>query len=241
MNLILLEPGELNDAGEARLSGRRAHHIREVLHAKAGRKLRAGILNGPLGSVEVVTVQDDEVALRFDSSGAIPPVPPVDLLLALPRPKVMKRLWAPLAQIGVGRIFLTNAEKVERYYFDSHVLDPAFYRPRLIEGLEQAMDTRVPEVAVHKQLKVLLEDELGDLCPDGRRLIADPGAKTRVGDAVGGDRILLAVGPEGGWTVYELDLFRAHGFTSVSAGLRVLRTDIACIALLTLVHDAGRA
>ncbi len=241
MNLILFEPGELSDTGKCRLSDRRARHILDILHATAGRKLRAGILNGPVGNVEVVSVQDAEVELRFEPSGDIPPVPPVDLLLALPRPKVMRRLWPSLAQIGVGRIILTNAAKVERFYFDSHVLDPVLYRALLVEGLEQAMDTRLPEVTIHRQLKVLLEDELDALIPAGRRMIADPRADSRIGDAIrrdGRDRVVLAVGPEGGWTLYELNLFKERGFISVAISPRILRADTACIALLSLLHDA---
>ena len=84
----------------------------------------------------------------------------VDLLLALPRPKVMRRLWAQIAAMGVGQIILTNAERVERNYFDTHVLTPECYRPLLVEGLQQARDTRLPRVSIHRQFKVLVEDEL---------------------------------------------------------------------------------
>ena len=56
----------------------------------------------------------------------------------------MRRLWAQIAALGVGRIILTNAEKVERNYFDTHILAPETYRPLLIEGLQQARDTRLP-------------------------------------------------------------------------------------------------
>src|SRR5688500_19330680 len=88
------------------------------------------------------------------------PRPPVDLLLALPRPKVMRRLWAQLAALGVGRILLTNAARVERNYFDTHVLTSDCYRPLLVEGLQQARDTRLPVVSIHRQLKILVEDHL---------------------------------------------------------------------------------
>src|SRR5262245_4347874 len=137
----------------------------------------------------------------------IPPRLLVDVLLALPRPKVLNRLWAQLAALGVGRIILTNALRVERHYFDTHVLAPESYRPRLIEGLSQARDTRLPLVSVHRQFRVLVEDQLDGLCPGGQRLVADPGAPERPADVVrASERIVLAVGPEGGWSAFERTL-----------------------------------
>ena len=53
-------------------------------------------------------------------------------------------------------------------------------------------------------------------------------------------RVALAVGPEGGWTDFERALLVAHGFTEVSLGTRVLRSDTACLALVALAHDALR-
>jgi RsmE family RNA methyltransferase len=156
----------------------------------------------------------------------------------------MRRLWAQLAALGVGQIILTNAERVERNYFDTHVLAPECYRPLLLEGLQQARDTWLPNVSVHRQFKVLVEDELDALFGSGLRLVADPVAANRAGVLVRErpeERILLAIGPEGGWNVFELKLLAAHGFQTVGMGPRTLRTDTACIALLALVHDSVKS
>jgi RsmE family RNA methyltransferase len=201
------------------------------------------VLDGPVGQGTVLTVGPASVALSCRFDAAVPPTPAVDLLLAIPRPKVLRRLWAQLAALGVGRIVLTNAARVERNYFDTHVLDEQIYRPLLIEGLQQARDTRVPIVSVHRQFRKLVEDELDALCPQRLRMVADPGDAPSPRDAAraaGDSRIVLAVGPEGGWNDFELELLHARGFERVSAGSRTLRTDTACIALLSLVHD-GRA
>ena len=241
MNLILVSSDEVGPRGEVTLTDRRADHIRTILKGREGQSLRVGMLDGPLGTGMIKTVGPDDVTLRCVFADPIPERPPVDLLLALPRPKVMQRLWASIASLGVGRIMLTNAQKVERCYFDTHVLKPEFYTERLKEGLEQAMDTRLPEVSIHRQLKVLIEENLGKKATDTLRLVSDPGSPRRVADAVRASshgRILLAVGPEGGWSAYEMDLLRKHGFTEVGIGPRTLRSDTACIALLALVHDA---
>ena len=243
MNLILLSLEEIGPRGVVTLADRRADHIREVLHGREGQSLRIGQLNGALGTGMIKTVGPDGVTLRCSFAEAMPERPRADLLLAMPRPKAMKRLWAPLASLGVGRIILSNAQKVERYYFDSHILDPAFYTEQLKEGLEQAMDTRLPQVTVHRQLKVLIEDELDALAPDTCRIMADPSGGVRVTEAlreIAHPRVLLAVGPEGGWSDYERELLKEHGFMTVGIGPRILRTDTACIALLAMVHDAMR-
>jgi 16S rRNA (uracil1498-N3)-methyltransferase len=239
VNLVLLEPGECAGDARVRLSGTRATHIRQVLKAGPGQTVRLGLVNGPLGIGTVVETADDAVTLSCAFEASPPPRPCVDVLLALPRPKVMRRLWAQLAALGVGQILLTNAERVERNYFDAHVLLPATYRPLLVEGLQQARDTHVPEVSIHRQFKVLVEDHLDARCPNGQRLLAQPGAATSIEDAIlpgCPERVLLAIGPEGGWNAFELRLLERHGFLSVSMGARTLRTDTACIALIARVY-----
>lgn len=242
MNLILLESTELDERGSVMLTDHRALHLLAVLKVQPGRDVRIGLLDGPIGTGRVTTLADEGVRLQC-TFGETPPRPPVDLLLAVPRPKVLRRIWAQIAALGVGRVFLTNAARVERNYFDTHLLDPRGYRPLLIEGLQQARDTRVPLVSVHRQFRVLVEDELGALADPALRLVADPGSTEPIERAiapVSDPRVLLAIGPEGGWNAFELDLLRAHGFHGVGLGPRTLRSDTACVALLALVHDALR-
>jgi RsmE family RNA methyltransferase len=111
----------------------------------------------------------------------------------------------------------------------------------LIEGLQQARDTRLPIVSVHRQFRVLVEDQLDQLSDASVRLVADPRGSASVTAAVGrqpASRVLLAIGPEGGWNEFELSLLEAHGFQAVTMGSRTLRSDTACISLLSIVHSA---
>jgi RsmE family RNA methyltransferase len=246
VNLILLEASEVSKTGDVHLHGPRAAHLVDVLHVAPGATVRVGVLDGPCGVGLVHAVADGAIDLRCSFDVGVPLQPRVDLLLALPRPKVMRRLWTQVTALGVGRIILTNAERVERNYFDTHVLAPECYKPLLVEGLQQARDTRLPKVTIHRQFRVLVEDELDGLFGGGLRLVADPLATRPTGATVrsvwGGrdERILLAVGPEGGWNDFEIALLEAHGFYRVGMGSRTLRTDTACVALLALVHDAIR-
>lgn len=241
MNLILLEPEEIGADGTAVLRGPRARHVREVLKAAPGHAIRIGVIDGPAGTA-TVAADGPEMRVQCDLDGGIPPVPRVDLLLAMPRPKVMNRLWPVLAALGVGRILVSNAWKTERCYFDSHVLEPAHIRAGLMTGLQQAQDTRLPRASVHRQFKKLVEDELDGLGPYAARLVAHPGGKAFPFDWLSKlpatSRVLLAVGPEGGWMPFELELLAAHGFLTVSWGPRTLRTDTACAVLLGCLQIA---
>lgn len=238
VNLILLEEHDRQDSSCVTLSDARAAHMLNVLRVAPGQTVRVGLLDGPFGMGTVQIVDDGRVSLRCVFETETPPRPRVDLLLALPRPKVMRRLWAQLAALGVGQIILTNAERVERHYFDTHVLTEACYRPLLIEGLQQARDTRLPLVSIHRRFKILVEDHLDDLFTSGVRLVADPSGTASIASALADcrERVLLAIGPEGGWNDFELRLLEAHGFRGVGLGPRTLRADTACTALLAIVH-----
>jgi RsmE family RNA methyltransferase len=238
MNLILLHPGEVDAHGRARVTDHRAGHIRDVLRAQPGDGLRVGLVDGPLGRATLERMDADgvELACAFDADP--PPRPPLDLLLALPRPKVMKRLWSQLAALGVGRILVTNAARVERNYFDTHVLDPSFYTQQLLEGLQQARDTRLPQVTIHRRFRPLVEDELDGLSDAALRLVAQPDLPDAA-PRPEAERVLLAVGPEGGWVPFELELLRQRGFRPFSLGSRTLRSDTACIAAIAVAQSCG--
>lgn len=239
MNLILLEARDRVGPEQVELTDARAAHLLTILKVTEGQPVRVGWLDGPSGVATVISAAEGRVTMRCVFETQTPDRPRVDLLLALPRPKVLRRLWAQLAALGVGQIILTNAERVERNYFDTNILAEAAYRPLLIEGLQQARDTRLPIVSIHRQFKVLVEDQLDTLFPAGLRLASDHRATRSAGAAAGehrGRRVLLAIGPEGGWNAFELALLEAHGFNDVGLGPRTLRVDTACTALLAIVH-----
>lgn len=241
MNLVLFEPHEVAHARDVTVADARGAHLLNVLRVAPGQAVRVGMLDGPFGTGMVTATDGDTVTLRCVFETDTPPRPRIDLLLALPRPKVMRRLWAQLAALGVGRVVLTNAERVERNYFDTHVLSEPVYRPLLIEGLQQARDTRLPLVSIHRQFKVLVEDHLDTLFAGGVRLVADPSASASIVAAVHrrqGERVVIAIGPEGGWNDFERRLLLDRGFDAVGMGPRTLRSDTACIALLSLAHSA---
>jgi RsmE family RNA methyltransferase len=241
VNLLLLNDEDLLPDGTALLRGRRAAHAREVLRSSAGDSLRVGRLGGQVGTGRVLAQSGDELRLAVTLEGPPPPRPGLDLLLALPRPKALKRVLLQAAQLGVDRLVLLNAARVEKSYFDSKVLAPAFIERLLLEGLEQAQDTVLPQVLIRERFRPFVEDELVGLLPLGSRFVAHPAPERSAGclDPAAGTRTTLAVGPEGGWVPFELELLEARGFQRLSAGPRTLRVEAAIPYLLGLLA-AGR-
>lgn len=228
MNVLLLEPDELRPDGTARLSDRRAAHVLEVLRAGRGDRIRAGVLGGRLGEAAILSAAPGEVVLRPALDRAPPPPAPVSLLLALPRPKILRRVLQATAAMGVKRLVLLGSYRVERSYFGSPHLAPDALRRELVLGLEQGVDTILPEVLVRRPFKPFVEDELERLFPERTRLLAHPAGAAPV-EALAAEerRAALAIGPEGGWTAYEAEELRRRGFHPFSLGPRVLRVDAA--------------
>jgi 16S rRNA (uracil1498-N3)-methyltransferase len=237
MNRILFEREELDADGCVVLRDGRARHMRSVLHVAVGDRLRVGVIDGPVGEAEVLGVDGGSISLSCHCHEA-QSAANLDLILALPRPKVLKRLLAPLASLGVRNLYLVNSEKVERNYFDTHVLDGAFMRERFLEGLMQAGATQMPAVRVVKRLRPFLEDELADRYTGWSRLLLHPRGGRQIGDIAFRDShgTVLALGPEGGWSDFELSLFETTcRFEQVRFGWRVLRSDVACLAVIGAV------
>lgn len=244
MNVVLVETHEIVGGSLVVLRDHRAVHLREVLGVDVGSTVRVGVIDGAMGVAEVVAIEDGVITITLRSLDEATSPSRLDVLLCLPRPKVLARLLSPIAQLGVQRLHLSGAWRVEKFYFDATILDPAEQRPLLLEGLAQAKDTRLPIVSVHKSFAWLVRTELGPATGDVLRLYADPGEARTIRRAIGEwphrttGRVLLAIGPEGGFTDRERRELDAASFVRVGLGSRVLRSDVATIALLTLVHDA---
>ena len=232
MNRILFEKGEIS-SGVATFGGVRAEHVLKVLHGEVGQILKTGEVDGPIGTGEITAIEDGLVTVRL-THDAEALAPWVDLILAPPRPRVMKRLLPQLASLGVGRIVLVGAKKVEKDFWGATLLKEEIYRPLLIDGLMQAGTTALPTISTVRNFRKWLRDDLDGEFSTSNRIVAHPyGADSRPDCAEKSGRLLLAVGPEGGWTDEELALLEEKGFARYSLGPRILRTDTAVVALLS--------
>jgi RsmE family RNA methyltransferase len=160
-----------------------------------------------------------------------PPKLPLTLVLALPRPKVLNRVLAAATSLGAARIYLVNAWKVEKSYWKSPRLAEANLLLQRILGLEQARDTRLPELHLRRLLRPFAEDELPGLLAGTTALLAHPGAAAVCPRAVAGP-VTLVIGPEGGFIPAEVDLLGRSGCLPVDLGPRILRVETALAAIV---------
>jgi len=246
VNRILFERDEIT-GGVAVFGGARAEHVIKVLHGEVGQILKTGEVDGPIGTGEITAVEDGRVTVRLTHE--TPSIAPwVDLVLAPPRPRVMKRLLPQLAAMGVGRIVLVGAKKVEKDFWGATLLKEEIYRPLLVDGLMQAGTSALPTIALKRNFRKWLREELDTDFPTSSRIVAHPYAvedgrqETRQCGQDQSGRLLIAVGPEGGWTDEEVALLEEKGFRRFSLGPRILRTDTAVISLLAVFmqHCLGR-
>jgi len=224
MNLLLLEPADLAPDGTARLTGRRLRHALEVLRAAEGDVLRVGLLGGLVGMAEVLRAGEQEIVLRPSFEEPPPERPGVDLLLAIPRPKALRKVLPAVASLGVDRVVLVNAARVEKSYFDSSVLRSDSMRELLIVGLEQARTRGCPRCwsASGSARSSRTSSTRSGRGPDASsRIPAGRGTRAAVGSDGDRDR------PEGGWVPFEIELLRSRGFVPFTLGPRTLRVEVA--------------
>ena len=255
MNLILLNENELDRHGLATLVGRRAKHICEVIKPRVGDRLNAGIIDSDIGKAEVIAITgsdgaDNEasVTLKFDndtlrnsSAAAID----ISLVIALPRPKVTRRIIGLCTECGVKDIHFINSYRVEKSFWQSPLLSDDKVHKQIILSLEQSKDTQLPRIHFHKRFKPFVEDQLPEIAKGKQALVAHPyDAKINLEDSknieASDDKLaelkqqprIIAVGPEGGFIPYEIELLQQAGFDTLGLGPRIYRVETVIPLLL---------
>ena len=241
MNLILLLDSDFIAPHRVRLTGRRFLHIQDILKAEQSRQLTVGIVNGLMGQGTVVGektfpplfykegVRGSFIELDVKLDQKSPESLPLTLILALPRPPMLKRILFSAAMLGIKKIIILNFNRVEKSLWNSSSLKPQAIEEQLVLGLEQAKDTLMPEVIIKKGFKPFVQDELPTLVKGKRALVAHPDKKpmsfpnVSVGNP--DKHIILIIGPEGGIIDYEIELLRAAGCHTINLGPRILRTE----------------
>jgi RsmE family RNA methyltransferase len=277
LNRFLFDPAEIDVSEVPTVTltkdDYRTIHAAKILGLQNADTLRAGVVSceyhdglttdhaivewipeGKVKKAEPLANGDPPGSLRIRLERLQPPeeeqsLSPVSLILALPRPLQLGRMLPMISQLGVDQLILTEARKVPKDYFGSHMFrKPHLLTERLIEGLCQSGDVRLPRVHIVRHLSHFLDNDLDELFPLHcyARVIAHPQRKDQpavkrmrqVDFPASLPRLVLAIGPEGGWEEpNELQRFMEHGFQQVTMGSRVLRSDTAVVSLLALAHD----
>jgi 16S rRNA (uracil1498-N3)-methyltransferase len=228
MNLILLSDADFTSPTRVRLTDRRLIHINEILKVKQGQVLTVGKFNGMVGQGKVVSLKNESVELEIDLKENPPPALPLTLILALPRPPMLKRIMFSAAMLGIKKIIILNFSRVEKSLWNSSSVKPEAITEQLVLGLEQAKDTVMPEVIFKNRFKPFVQDELPILIKGKTAYVAHPDVSLRAKRS----NLLplslplsLIIGPEGGILDYEIELLKAAGCKLIDLGPRILRTE----------------
>lgn len=230
MNIVLLEAEQTQSEFWKIESPRQLQHLSQHVQLNAGDTLKVGIRNGQRYLTEVVTISEQHILLRPIQVEAVPAKLPVHLILALPRPKVLRRMVMDAVTLGVQRISLIHSYRVDKSYWQSPFLQHLDDYVTL--GLEQAGDTIEPEIQLYKRFKPFVEDVLPTFISDQKpAYVAHPYAEQQMPHTIQHSCCLI-VGPEGGFIPFEVDLFKKNGCQARRLGNRILRTETAVSHIL---------
>ena len=230
MNIVLLEAEQTQSEFWKIDNPRQIQHLSQHVQLNAGDTLKVGIRNGERYLTEVISVSEQQIRIRPIQLEAIPAKLPVHLILALPRPKVLRRIIMDAVTLGVERISLIHSYRVDKSYWQSPFLQQLDDYVTL--GLEQAGDTISPEIQMYKRFKPFVEDVLPTFISDQKpAYVAHPYAEQQMPHAIQHSCCLI-VGPEGGFIPFEVDLFKKNGCQARRLGNRILRTETAVSSIL---------
>jgi RsmE family RNA methyltransferase len=229
VNLLLVEPEEVAD-NTVVIGDRRAEHLRGVLGAAVGSRVRAGIIGGGVGTADVLADDGARFTLRLAIVDPAPSPLPIELVLAVPRPKALTRVIESVASFGIERVALTNAWRVDKSYLASPRLTSEALALAARLGAEQGATTHLPPITISRRLMELLDTRWPAAGPD-QRLLAHPGGLP-IERVYRGGPVTIAIGPEGGWIAREVDTFVERGFTPISLGSAILRVETAVAVAL---------
>ncbi|NNH87318.1 16S rRNA (uracil(1498)-N(3))-methyltransferase [Acinetobacter terrae] len=223
MNIVLLDPCQTESEIWSITSKRQLEHLKQHINVQVGDTLKVGIREGKRYLTEVVELMEQAVKLKPIQIESVPEKLPVTLIVAMPRPKVLRRLIMDSVTLGVEKIILLHSYRVDKSYWQTPFLQQLDQYVTL--GLEQAGDTIAPKIEIYKRFKPFVEDVLpGLITTDCPAYVAHPYADMKMPFAID-HPCTIVIGPEGGFIPYEVDLLIKNGCQAVSLGNRIIRTE----------------
>ncbi|KAA3631801.1 MAG: RsmE family RNA methyltransferase [Calditrichaeota bacterium] len=299
MNILLLFEKDSHGDGRYKITGHRADHIRTILKAQTSDSIDIGILNGPKGTAEIESIDENKIILSNLKLNAEPDYKNnVDIICALPRPQTVKKVLFICGMMAVRNLFFIRANRVEKSYYHSPLLEKQNLNEHLYDGMMQGKNTRLPNVDISDKFKPFFEDFIPKYYKDNNEspTLLLPHIETEnniksvrlslskstpnqnvplsgvEGDVSqnrdnsgtppfnvgsqknkkpnddsssplsrssshlsreGGSLITFAIGPEGGWVDFELDLMESKGFHRIKLSDHTLRVEHALMACLS--------
>lgn len=231
MNLIVLFEKDFVSDNIVRLKDRRLKHVLSVHRANTGDTLRVGLLNNKMGKGLITKLNEEEMEMEVELTDLSPPPLNVQLILAMPRPKALKRIIQDVTTMGIKKIYIIKTWRVEKSFWSSPVLNEDSLFENMILGLEQGKDTILPKIEVVKLFKPFVEDCIPDIIKGTRAIVAHPISEKECPRNIN-EPVTLVIGPEGGFIPYEIDMLGKQGFEVVNLGERILRVETAIPVIL---------
>ena len=232
MNILLVSPHKKSQSGDYQITADQYHHLVKTLKVEVGQNIFAGEIGGKMGHSPITEITSSHITLRPNFDTDPPTAPPIKLVIALPRPKMLKRILRSVSMLGVKEIYLINTYKVEKSFWQTQVLQNKYYERYFHEGLTQAKDTIMPSLKIYKKFKPFVEDELPKIIQATTPIVAHPGNYPKFPQGINSP-MTLVIGPEGGFTEYEVNLLRQNGMSVYQCGERILRMETAVTALIS--------
>lgn len=238
MNSLLIRENEGWESGDIVLVGKRA---RDVFHSNQfvlGQRVIVAQLGGDKGVAEVCRYGADRIELTLRHTEPSLALRPIDLVVGLARPQTTKKIIQIAVMSGVRSLHLVHTTLGEKSYLDSHILKPEFLQDEVVKALEQIGEGLYPNIYVHRSFRFLPWDQFEPPNPSQAivKLVAVPGeplSSPLVEDSCRGlHGLVLAVGPEAGWTDKERSALLERGFTGIGLGPRIVRVELALALLL---------
>lgn len=205
-----------------------------VSRLEKGKNIKIAFLGGERGSAEIVAISSDYIDLKIVSLEPSLQLVPIDLIVGLSRPQTTKKVIQAAVMTGVRSLHFVDTALGEKSYKDATLFREDALKIEVIKALEQVWQGAYPEIHVHKNFRYFQNRTLQNFADCARKLIAVPrNEMLKIGvmpEYV--DSIVLAVGPEAGWSESEVMAFEEVGFQKIGLGHRVVRVELAVGMLL---------
>lgn len=223
-------------ATTATLTGEQAAHLARVLRAAPGQVYDI-VAGGFLYRAEIASVQSGEVVFALHEELETEASLPLHLLLAVFKFDHMEWAIEKATELGVDRITPVLARRTEKHLSQAAAKRTERWRRIALESSKQSRRTTIPTIAEPASLKSALENTTEPV----RLLLSETEQETTIASALSGETVsssyALAIGPEGGWTADEMDLFVAHQWQPVTLGPRILRAETAAISAIAILSS----
>lgn len=225
------------DDASAVLTGEHAAHLSRVLRARPGQEFEI-VAGEKVRHGRIESISDERVVFALGEETSAAAALPICMLLAVF--KFDRFEWAieKLTELGVAEIQPVIAARTDAHLASSAAKRAERWRRIAFEAAQQSRRSSTPAMHDPIALKraVVLEATHKILLAETEKreslaAVLKSFPPLEAGDA----KIHLAVGPEGGWTEAELQLFAANGWRSATLGTTILRAETAAIAAVSVV------